>query len=166
MRVMTAQSQIPIPRQILEEACDWFVDFRAGDVDGAARERFDRWLRPIAAAHTGILDITTAYARIPPAEVSVPVDVDELVARARSGIGGDLVPLGTMASTRQAQSPPSRRQPLLAACIALTALAGTLFAWIASRNQGVYRTGIGEERSIALADGSIVDLNARSRHWH
>jgi len=32
-------------RQILEEASDWFVDFRVGDVDGAARARFDEWLR-------------------------------------------------------------------------------------------------------------------------
>ena len=31
-------------RQILEEASDWFVDFRVGDVDSAARERFDEWL--------------------------------------------------------------------------------------------------------------------------
>ena len=32
-------------RQILDEASDWFVDFRVGDVDSTARERFDLWLR-------------------------------------------------------------------------------------------------------------------------
>jgi len=28
-------------RQILDEASEWFVDFRVGDVDSQSRERFD-----------------------------------------------------------------------------------------------------------------------------
>ena len=42
------KTKTPTPelnRQILDEASEWFVDFRVGDVDTVARERFDEWLR-------------------------------------------------------------------------------------------------------------------------
>ena len=159
---MSTKSQTQIPRQILEEACDWFVDFRMSDVDGAARERFDRWVRQSPQHIQAYLEITTTYVGLPPASAVLSIDVDELIARARSGVGGDVVPLGPQARRRDAQVFPARRQ-LLAACIAIAAIGAALFTWLAARNQGVYATGIGEERSITLTDGSIVDLNARSR---
>ena len=162
MRVMTAKTQSDLPRQVLEEACDWFVDFRVGDVDAIARERFDQWLRESPQHIQAYLEITTAYARLPPVGSALPVDVDEFIACARSHASGEVVCLRAPARRPRAQPAPSRRQ-LLAVCLALMAVAATVFAWVASRNEGVYSTGIGEERSITLTDGSIVDLNARSR---
>ena len=41
----TRAPQPKLSRQILDEASAWFVDFRVGDVDQHARERFDQWLR-------------------------------------------------------------------------------------------------------------------------
>jgi transmembrane sensor len=162
MRVMSTKSQTQIPRQILEEACEWFVDFRMSDVDGPARERFDRWVRQSPQHIQAYLEVTTTYVGLPPPTAALPIDVNELIARARSGNSGDVVPL-----TPQARRPGTqtfhRRRQLLAACVAIAAIGATLFTWIAARNQGVYTTGIGEERSITLTDGSIVDLNARSR---
>lgn len=159
---MSTKSQTQIPRQILEEACEWFVDFRVSDVDGPARERFDRWVRQSPQHIQAYLEITTTYVGLPPPTASLPIDVNELIARARSGISGDVVPLMPQPHRPATQTFLSRKQ-LLAACVAIAAISAMLFTGIAARNQGVYATGIGEERSITLTDGSIVDLNARSR---
>ena len=32
-------------RQVISEACTWFVEFRTGDASAATRDRFDDWLR-------------------------------------------------------------------------------------------------------------------------
>ena len=39
------QTKPKLNRQVLDEASEWFVDFRVGDVGTLARERFDWWLR-------------------------------------------------------------------------------------------------------------------------
>src|ERR1700736_2597807 len=31
--------------QIYEEACEWFVEFRSGDLDSSAQREFDLWVR-------------------------------------------------------------------------------------------------------------------------
>jgi len=48
------------------------------------------------------------------------------------------------------------------ACALIVAAAG-LYAWLTLRGTQTYETGIGERRSLTLADGSTIDLNARSR---
>jgi transmembrane sensor len=58
---------------------------------------------------------------------------------------------------------PTRRPVLAAAALALLASIAALFLWIGSDAARSYSTGIGEQRTIQLADGSTVELNARSR---
>jgi transmembrane sensor len=54
------------------------------------------------------------------------------------------------------------KREVLAASIVIASLTASLFAWMAVRDP-LYTTEIGERRSITLADGSTVDLNARSK---
>lgn len=158
---MAEKSQSAIPRQILEEAADWFVEFRVDEIDGAARERFDGWLRQSPQHVQAYLDIATTYASLSADGAAVEVDVQALIARARSASVVDVIPLAKTA--RRAPLETSWRSFGVAASIAASIVIAGFLAWLGWRDHGVYSTGIGQERSITLADGSVVELNARSR---
>jgi transmembrane sensor len=170
-------------RQILEEASEWFVDFRVGDVDAAARAHFDEWLRRSPEHIRAYWEIAKTYVELPDQSDFGKLDVAALIAYARSD--DNVVPLnaGTqpnrphgMAATdasgqAEAIGPsdgrvvprrfPRRRLAAAVAAGVLIALAAGGFLWHASRFP-TYSTDIGERRSLTLADGSTVDLNARS----
>src|SRR5690606_37958963 len=67
------------------------------------------------------------------------------------------------AEPRNAQTADRRPAPrfwyALAASLLLTIASITWYSF----QRGVHATGIGEQRSLALADGSRIELNARSR---
>ncbi len=159
---MVQKPQTLIAREILEEASDWFVDFRVGDVDGAARDRFDRWLRQSPQHIQAYLEIATAYADLPAAKANLALDLDELIARARAAAAPNIVRFTKTPRRGPIGRGTTRRFPLAASVAATVATAGPI-GWLAWRSQGVYSTGVAEERSITLADGSIVELSARSR---
>lgn len=71
------------------------------------------------------------------------------------------VPLREKVSLRRASTRMSHHRRLLAASVAIAAIAGG--AWWQMSRPPIYTTGIGEQRSITLADGSRVELNTRSR---
>jgi transmembrane sensor len=170
-------------RQILEEASEWFVDFRVGDVDAAARAHFDEWLRRSPEHIRAYWEIAKTYVELPDQSDFGKLDVAALIAYARSD--DNVVPLnagtqpnrphGMAAADAPGQAEaigradgsidprriPRRRLAAAVAAGVLIALAAGGFLWHASRFP-TYSTDIGERRSITLADGSAVDLNARS----
>ena len=148
-------------RQIVDEASEWFVEFRVGDVDAAARERFDEWLRRSPEHIRAYIGIARTYVEMPNPHATKPLDVEALIAYARSG--ENIVPFDTVPQERAAMHTrsPRRRFLAVAASALMVALAGGV--WWQSARYPLYRTDIGERRSITLADGSTVDLNARSK---
>jgi transmembrane sensor len=160
-------------RQILEEASDWFVDFRVGDVDAAARERFDEWLRRSPEHIRAYWEIAKTYVDLSSLKEAGMLDVDALIARAHSD--GNVVPINAGAppdepsakpgvaprSGRSIRAPARRRRFAAAAGCALAAIIGTALWWQSERYPS-YTTDAGERRSLTLADGSTVDLNVRS----
>jgi transmembrane sensor len=50
-----------ISGQILEAACDWFIDFNEGELDAAARERFNQWLRRSPEHVRAYVEIAVAW---------------------------------------------------------------------------------------------------------
>jgi transmembrane sensor len=164
-------------RQIVDEASEWFVEFRVGDVDAAARERFDEWLRRSPEHIRAYIEIARTYVEMPNPHGTRPLDVEALVAYARSG--ENIVPFDTVGSSPSRESralaqpneqqgraathtrSPRRRFLAVAASALVVALAGGV--WWQSARYPLYSTDIGERRSITLADGSTVDLNARSK---
>src|SRR5258708_6316398 len=58
------QAKPKLNRQILDEASAWFVDFRAGDVDPTARERFDQWLRHPPEPIPAHMEIAKTYVEL------------------------------------------------------------------------------------------------------
>lgn len=166
----------PSYRQVLNEASEWFVDFRVGDVDAEARARFDEWLRRSPEHIRAYMEIARTYVELPSMDPGKP-DVAALIAYARSE--GNVLPLNpgpraqgphvraqaleqsSSVSRQNDHARPRRRRFLAAATAAIVlVIAGAVF-WQSMRFP-LYTTDIGERRSLTLADGSTVDLNARS----
>ena len=74
-----------VNRLILEEASEWFVDFRVGDVDDRARERFDEWVRRSPEHIRAYMEIARTYVELPLTKLAGKIDVDSLIAYAHSG---------------------------------------------------------------------------------
>ena len=165
-------------RQILDEASTWFVDFRVGDVDSGARERFDRWLRESPEHIRAYMEIAKTYVELPALSLQPTIDVQALIAHALPE--SNVVPIEDHARSRRPGPPtakamestgvdpefPRRRRPWIkaAALAASIAAVGTasLLVYFALNHSSKYITQIGERRSITLVDGSTIDLNSRS----
>jgi transmembrane sensor len=167
-----------VDRLILEEASEWFVDFRVGDIDQQARARFDEWLRRSPEHIRAYLEISKTYVELPALTLAGNMGVDALIAYARTG--ENVVSFDNARIVRphepqtRAVEPssgerrevgrtarPRRRFLAAASCAILFLVAGAVW-WLSARYP-IYATDIGERRSLTLADGSTVDLNARSR---
>src|SRR5271155_194288 len=159
-------------RQILEEASEWFVDFRVGDIDAAARERFDEWLRRSPEHIRAYWEIAKIYVDLPSSSDAGKLDIGALIASARTD--GNVVPFKAAAPSEpraMVEPTPRAARAIRAhswrsrfAAAAACALATTLLTalWWHSERYPLYTTDVGERRSLTLPDGSTVDLNARS----
>jgi transmembrane sensor len=161
---------------IISEASAWFVEFRAEDVTGEARERFIEWLRRSPEHIQAYLEVAGSWAELPSEDPEGRIDVAALIDRARKD--QNVVALerlqspglpsastcveASVSAPAVARSRSSHRRQYLVAAAAVAAFAITSAAFVLT-HVGVYTTGIGEQRTIALADGSTVELNARSR---
>jgi transmembrane sensor len=144
--------------QILEEASTWFVELSERRLTDKVREQFSDWLRASPEHVRAYLQISALWEDTPLLGKGAE-DVEALIARTRAA--GNVVRVG---KDRQPLSVRSRRfvTPLrsaLAASLVLVAVGITF--WLQQR--GVYETAIGEQRSLTLADGSTIELNAQSR---
>jgi transmembrane sensor len=174
-----------INMQVIEEAAEWFVEFRAGDVDAEARQRFDAWLRMSPEHVRAYLETEALWNEGAALDNARRFDTAALISLARTDdnvIFPDANPAGSAAPAARFDAPsvqatgvasqtsavtvqPRRRARLrLAAAIAATlalVLAAALTSFV--RQRGLYVTGIGEQRTISLADGSMLKLNSRSK---
>jgi transmembrane sensor len=170
---------VPLNRQILDEASVWFVDFRVGDVDAPARERFDQWLRTSPEHIRAYIEIAKAYVEVPALKSDNRIDIDAFIASARAGThvvphdfgmlrakGEDVGSNGLAYTPGGSEFVKRHFWPgprAVAAGVVVAALASAVVAWLALHRYPTYLTGIGENRSIKLVDGSTIYLNARSR---
>jgi transmembrane sensor len=158
---------------VVAEASAWFIEFRAGDVNGDARLRFIEWLRRSPEHIHAYLEISGVWAELPNSDPAGKLDIEALISRARDE--ADVValsPESRHSSSIPTSSIPSAENPLpiwRRPRPALLALAATLLLAVAAvvlldngNFGGTYSTGIGEQRTVQLADGSTVELNARS----
>jgi transmembrane sensor len=175
--------------QIYEEACVWFIDSRAGDLDEAARYEFDCWLRKSPEHLSAYLELAAIWNEAPHLDPEGKFDRDTLIAQAamdrdnvveltnsrgaessRPDIAARAAPDFSSSPAELPQAPPANRQrrgvqrwrfAAIAASIALLAIPATFY--LQSFRSSTYAAAIGEQRSIALADGSTVELNSRSK---
>jgi transmembrane sensor len=154
---------------VVAEASQWFIEFRAGDVNGEARLHFMEWLRRSPEHIQAYLEVSGTWSELPGSDPQGKFDIASMIARARNE--SDVIPLSPvipgLPPARPVAEPRAlrtlRRRPVLAAAVLLLASFTALFVWIDGDKVRSYSTGIGEQRTIQLMDGSTVELNARSK---
>ncbi|HEY5756759.1 MAG TPA: FecR family protein [Steroidobacter sp.] len=162
-RVSTAESTI------VAEASAWFIEFRSGDATADARAKFDEWLRRSPQHIQAYLEIASAWSELPTADPKGRIDLREVIERARASADDNVVPLATHRAEqglRTAHHFPraGRRQRAfnLAAVLATFAILIGVGTWLGFYRADTYTTGIGEQRTVRLEDGTTVELNALS----
>lgn len=126
-----------IPSEIMQEARDWALRLRGSAVGDQDRAAFDAW-RAADPRHAA------AHARLAALFATIRADGAEIGAR-----------LDTRKRTRS-----RRRGAAIVAAVALFALAGA-GAYLTAPPS--YQTEIGQQRQVALADGSRIELNTNTR---
>jgi transmembrane sensor len=154
---------------VVAEASEWFIEFRAGDVNGEARSRFMEWLRRSPEHIQAYLEVSGTWSELPGSDPEGKFDIASMIARARNE--SDVIPLSAVNPGRPPPKPAAqprafrtiRRPALAAAVLVLLASVTALFVWIDADKVRSYSTGIGEQRTLQLLDGSTVELNSRSK---
>src|SRR5260370_36998558 len=82
-------------QQILDEAAEWFVDFREGDLDANAKTNFSRWLRRSPEHIEAYLEVAAFWEDVPNLVSRQSIDIDALIVQARDE--ANIVPLGNAA---------------------------------------------------------------------
>lgn len=160
---MSQQKSTP-NTQIVQEAAEWLVEMDGDDVDRMTRQRFDEWLRRSPEHVRAFLELLPIWEHSAHRSSS-DMDLEKLIADALSA-HGSVVPLNARSAPSARTESNVRAKPLrwaaVAASVLLIALVSIGGTWLYSE-RNTYSTGIGEQRSIALVDGSAVTLNTRSR---
>lgn len=165
-------SRNPLRPQIVAEASAWFIEFRTDNPSASVRNRFDEWLRHSPEHIQAYLEVAAAWADLPMSDPEGCIDVQALIDRACASREEDVVVLQKRNARAQAASPSAQLSSdrprsrlairgLAAAVVLLSVLVGYV-AWLVLEASETYVTGVGEQRTIALADHSTVELNARS----
>ena len=187
---MDRQIRSKMNTQIYEEACAWFVECRAGDLDDTGRREFDRWLRKSPEHLSSYIEIAAIWNEGPSLDPKAKWSADTLIEHARNATDDNVVSLASAGETatnrvsaeatlsavpgQVSKTIPDqetvlrnpwftgwRRLAIAASIAALTILAGSLT--LLKLSSPVYATALGEQRSIQFEDGSTVELNSRSK---
>lgn len=164
--------------QIQEEAAQWLVDFRFDEPDAVAREQFAAWLRTSPEHVRAYLELCSLWEDAARYDSEGSIDIESLIALTRANtnvvaLEPDFAfnrarPEQEAAGSGAPEPGPAakafpRRLRVAAAAAAAVFFAGLVGVWVAFYSDPTYATDVGEFRSIRLADGSNVKLNATSR---
>lgn len=189
---MTIKDQKPkLNPVIYEEAADWIVELREGEVDAAMRERLDAWFRTSPEHIRAYLELSSIWEEGADPDLDRAHTTDELMALVRSpnnvvSLSPPAVsllelrseppaqPMDTQhAVERAAASPkavrdslPRRRRrwrPVWLSSSALVCVAMALTLYVYNERNVTFATETGEQRFEKLIDGSTIELNSKSR---
>lgn len=160
--------------QISEEAAEWFVAFRTGEIDAVGRRAFDTWIRSSPEYLRAYLEIAAIWDRTDALDAP-RLDIETLTELARAE--GNVISLERAAGaardeasegaeygvSRDARVASRWRHWAVAASVLVVVGAAALLTWHWGLRAPTYVTEAGEERSLRLPDGSTVELNSRSR---
>jgi transmembrane sensor len=146
--------------QIYEEASEWVVRHRTDGMDEQARRRFDDWLRQSPQHVRAYLEISSIWEGVPQIDAALNPDAEQLIEQARAH--GNVVSLSESVEPQPRPASSVGRTRLYYSLAASLIVALGIAGWV-YQQRGVHSTGVGEQRTFALKDGSVIELNARSR---
>lgn len=152
--------------QIYQEACEWLISLRTSGPEATTRERFDAWLRKSPEHVRAFLEVSGTWEDIAQHDSARMVSAAAHIARARAE--DTLIPLGAK-QIRNSTRPSERLRGFSARKRTAFALAASIVLILVAvgfrtyRDRGIYTTAVGEERTMPLSDGSVIELNADSR---
>lgn len=156
----------PAAQSPAQGAAYWLATLSDESCSDAERQQFSEWLRASTRNVEEFLRLST-LARTASQRSALWPDrtVESLIAEARASSN-----VAALESNRASSDAPRARRVvpwLMAASLAFVAIGAAFVvstarwkAWVAGP---AYQTALGEQRSITLEDGSVVELNTRSR---
>jgi transmembrane sensor len=170
--------------QIYQEACEWFVEFRSQDLDAAGHRQFDAWARQSPEHLAAYLEVAAIWKEGSALGSTLKWDTAALIAHASTD-AGNIVTLSRQPGTSRDADVPARAAPRsgpepraerrwysrtasgtwsrwAASAAAIVLMVGGA-VWYWAVRMPVYATTFGEQRSITLDDGSVVDINSHSK---
>lgn len=165
---------LPLNDHAWVQASDWLLQFSEEEVDAVAREQFNAWLRMSPENVHAYLQVSAFWQSADQfgRRDDGSRDIDALVARAKAGGNVFPLPFGPHSTAERAAGPSviqakagaePKRYFWAAAASLLLAVGVSATAWYTQFRAPTFSTGIGEQRTINLPDGSKVTLNADSR---
>lgn len=144
---------------IAEEAAEWVLR-RMEDQSAECNAELLRWLKLSPSHIDEFLLATATCAALKGSAAGRSLDVDELVRQAQ----GNVLPFdGPAAQTESSLRQPRRSRAWLAAAAVAALSIGLSVTWYYQTQSNIYTTAVGEQRAIRLPDGSLLNLNTRSR---
>jgi transmembrane sensor len=155
-------------RHALRDAADWFVRLQDRRVNSITREKFTEWLLFSPDHVAAYFEVTRIYGRVN--ESISSQSISELVADAKADTySSNVVALSTTNdysnATEEPVRPTRRRAVGIGLAIAASLITVSLVVgWrvLPVLTQPHFVTQVGEQRSVPLADGSLVYLNTDS----
>jgi transmembrane sensor len=140
---------------IIDEAAQWVVCLGAREVSLEDRRRFVAWLKR-SPVHLGeYLRIESTWSDLGGVDAGNRIDVAKLLAESEQD--ADVIELSPGAMS---PAPVARRTGLFITALAASIVLGlAAFFWYQAQFAGRYVTGVGEQRTARLDDGSTVVLN-------
>lgn len=153
---------------VAREAAGWLVVLSDSECTPEEREEFVAWLRRSNLHVEEFLRISELSKGLSNYKFWPDDSVADLIAQARAGDLAGVVRIGapgSHAAEVSGRSTRSRWRPSLAiaASLAILLLTVGVLAGMFDWGWKTYATNVGEIRSITLEDGSVVELNTRSR---
>jgi len=146
---------------VSEQAAAWFLAFESGDIDEDGHRQFVDWLKSAPVNIQEFLAIATLHLEVSQSP-RLAATIDELVSEARANVVVLDEAVHDAEPAADGKTTPRRFLWAVAASVVL-GIAATLAFVLTPGSQGqVFRTARGEQRSIALEDGSLVVLNTLS----
>jgi len=150
-----------LSHSVIDASAEWVVEFSMSEPDLETRRAFDAWLRRSPEHVRAYIELLPLWDDVRQLDARDNYSIDNLIQMARSDSGN----LAALPMRRAVVAPANRgraRRAWIAMAAAAVGLATFAGIWLYGQ-QDLYSTGIGEQRVVALEDGSSVEMNARSR---
>jgi transmembrane sensor len=156
---MLPKSHTRLSAHARNEAAEWFVSMRERDGDESTRRGFHAWLRKSPENVHAFLRMTALWEDSGLLKSS---SFDPKAMLERATHSANVLELETISTVPTATPPSPARRRLGISIAAGVLLVITGITWLQVRKD-TYVTETGEQRTVALPDGTSIELNATSR---